>query len=302
MPPIVGGLAASPELAFPERHLGLTTAREGAVAELLFIAWGARASEWIDLDAVMGIARGTGAAPPSPSSPTSSSPTFSSRRCRIGVAIDDAFHFYYEDNLRRLETLGTELVPFSPVRDACLPDLDQLDGLYLGGGYPELHAEALAANTTMREAIAAFARSGRPIYAECGGLMYLTRAIRTRDGRAHPMVGLIPCEAVMADRLEAIGYVEVTLEADTPIGPAGTRFRGHQFRYSRLTEPDGAVALAYSIRPPGNAQALREGYRVGNNVLASYVHAHWASNPRVAEAFVASCRRAVVEPLLPVEL
>ena len=122
--------------------------------------------------------------------------------------------------------------------------------------------------------------------------MYLTRAIRARDGREHAMVGLIPCEAVMSERLEALGYVEVALEADTPMGAAGTRFRGHQFRYSRLTEPAGAVALAYSVRRPGADQPFREGYRVGENVLASYVHAHWASNPRVAEAFVASCAAA----------
>ena len=282
-PPIVGGLVAEPELAFPERHLGLTTAREGAVAESLFAAWGARAAEWIDLDSVLQIARD---APLAPSSSSSSSPS-SSPSCRIALALDDAFHFYYEDNLRRLETLGAELVPFSPVRDARLPDVD---GLYLGGGYPELHAEALAANAPTREAVAAFALSGRPIYAECGGLMYLTRAIRTRDGRAHAMVGLIPCEAVMADGLQALGYVEVELCVDTPLGSAGTRFRGHQFRYSRLTELDGAVALAYSVRRPGSDAPLREGYRVGDNVLASYVHAHWASNPRVAEAFVASCR------------
>ena len=239
---------------------------------------------------------------PASSSSSSPSSTPTSPRPRIALALDDAFHFYYEDNLRRLETLGAELVPFSPMRDARLPDLGQLDGLYLGGGYPELHAEALAANATMRAAVAAFARSGRPIYAECGGLMYLTRAIRTLDGRAHPMVGLIPCEAVMSDRLEAIGYVEVTLETDTPIGPAGTRFRGHQFRYSRLSELDGAVALAYSVRRRGSEEPLHEGYRIGNNVLASYVHAHWASNPRVAEAFVTSCRRAAVEPVLPAQL
>ena len=105
----------------------------------------------------------------------------------------------------------------------------------------------------------------------------------------------------MADRLQALGYVEVERWRPTrPSAPPALRFRGHQFRYSRLTEPDGAVALAYSLRRRGSDEPLREGYRIGNNVLASYVHAHWASNPRVAEAFVASCRRAVVEPLLPV--
>ncbi len=283
-PPIVGGLVVEPALAFPERHLGLLTAHEGAVAESLFAAWGARAAEWIDLDAVLRIAR---EAPPPRS--LSSSPSPSPVRCRIALALDDAFHFYYDDNLHRLESLGAALIPFSPIADDRLPDAD---GLYLGGGYPELHAEPLAANAAMRNAVGAFARSGRPIYAECGGLMYLTRAIRTRDGQAHPMVGLIPCEAVMSERLEALGYVEVALEADTPIGAAGTRFRGHQFRYSRLTEPDGGVALAYSVRRPGADASFQEGYRVGENVLASYVHAHWASNPRVAEAFVASCAAA----------
>jgi cobyrinic acid a,c-diamide synthase len=285
-PPIVGGLPCEPALAFPERHLGLLTAHEDAVAESLFAAWGARASEWLDLDAVLQIA----------GVPSSSNPSLSRRmapasthRCRIALALDEAFHFYYDDNLRRLEGLGAELVPFSAVRDARLPPVD---GLYLGGGYPELHAEALAANASMRDAVATFARSGRPIYAECGGLMYLTRAIRTRDGHPHAMVGLFPCEAVMSDRLEALGYVEVALEVDTPIGPAGTRFRGHQFRYSHLTEPDGAIPLAYSVRRRRGQEASREGYRAGDNVLASYVHAHWASNPRVAEAFVASCAAA----------
>jgi cobyrinic acid a,c-diamide synthase len=288
-PPIVGGLPREPELAFPERHLGLLTAREDAVAESLFAAWGARASEWLDLDAILEIARVASSLVPVPSPPSAADGGRGPERTRIALALDEAFHFYYDDNLRRLEALGAELVPFSPVRDAQLPPAD---GLYLGGGYPELHAEALAANSSMRDAVTTFARSGRPIYAECGGLMYLTRAIRTRDGRSHAMVGLFPCQAVMADRLEALGYVEVALEADTPIGPAGTRFRGHQFRYSRLTEADGAIALAYSVRRRRGQEAFREGYRAGDNVLASYVHAHWASNPRVAEAFVASCAAA----------
>ena len=96
----------------------------------------------------------------------------------------------------------------------------------------------------------------------------------------------------MSDRLEALGYVEIALEVDTPIGPAGTCFRGHQFRYSHLTEPDGAIPLAYSVRRRRGQEASREGYRAGDNVLASYVHAHWASNPLVAEAFVASCAAA----------
>jgi cobyrinic acid a,c-diamide synthase len=283
-PPILGGLTEAADLAFPERHLGLRTAHPDAVAEELFTGWGARAADQIDLAAVLAVARG---APPL-MAPATAAPAARATpaRCRIGLALDDAFHFYYDDNLRRLEALGADLVPFSPVRDARLPDVD---GLYLGGGYPEAHAEALAANAGLRGEVAAFARARRrPIYAECGGLMYLTRAIATRDGRRHEMVGLIPAEVEMSDKLEALGYVEVELQAATPLGPAGTRFRGHQFRYSRLRDPDAALDLVYSVRRRRGQEPFREGYRVGS-VVASYVHAHWASNPLVAEAFVAAC-------------
>jgi cobyrinic acid a,c-diamide synthase len=283
-PAVVGGLTKAPELAFPERHLGLRSADRDAIADGLFEAWGSRVAEEVDIEAVLEIARSAGPLIDPPPNTERLTPP-SRPRCRIGLAHDDAFHFYYDDNLRRLEALGAELVPFSPMRDARLPEVD---GLYLGGGYPEVHAEALAANESMRAEVRAFAKDGRPIYAECGGLMYLASGIRTIDGRFHEMVGLVPSEAVMAEKLEALGYVEVELQTQTSIGPAGTRFRGHQFRYSRLTEPTGDVDLVYSVRRRRGHAVSREGYRVAN-VLASYVHAHWASNPLVAEAFVASC-------------
>jgi cobyrinic acid a,c-diamide synthase len=137
-----------------------------------------------------------------------------------------------------------------------------------------VHAETLARNEHLRADVARFVEADSPVYAECGGLMYLTTAIRTLDGKRHSMVGVVPGEAVMCDRLQALGYVEVETQEATPLGPAGLRFRGHQFRYSELRDLSGDVAC--------------EGYR-SRNVIASYVHAHWASNPRVAEGFVASC-------------
>ncbi len=215
-------------------------------------------------------------------------------RCRLGIARDEAFHFYYEDNLRRLEALGAELVPFSPLHDAC--DVAcRPTRLYLGGGYPEVHAAALAANTSMRNAVARFALGGAPVYAECGGLMYLTRGIVTADGREHPMVGLLPAQARMCStrctRLH-LGYVEVETKKSTLLGPAGTRFRGHQFRYSELSpapDPD-QVDHVYSLRRRRGDTTVQEGYCV-QNVLASYVHAHWASNPGVAAGLVESCAR-----------
>jgi cobyrinic acid a,c-diamide synthase len=140
----------------------------------------------------------------------------------------------------------------------------------------------------MREAVATFARAGGPIYAECGGLMYLSRAIRTRDGQSHPMVGLLPAETIMKDRLAALGYVEVETQEPTVLGPAGLRFRGHQFRYSELGPWEADVHEAYTMRRRRGGETSREGF-VQGQVLASYVHAHFASNPRVAEGFVASC-------------
>lgn len=281
--PVLGGLPENAAAAFPERHLGLFSANEDQVPREIFEEWGRLASAWFDLDAIIAIAR---AAPPLAIA-TAASDTGSrsaTPRCRIGVALDDAFHFYYEDNLRRLEALGAEIVNFSPVRDRELPTVD---GLYFGGGYPEAVAHELATNQTMIAAVRAFAARGGPLYAECGGLMYLTRAIRTRDGATFPMAGLISADAVMHDRLQAIGYVEVETVAPSLLGPSGLRFRGHQFRYSTLEPDPGGIVRAYAVHPKWGNE-FTEGYRAGN-LLASYVHAHWASNPAAAAGLVESC-------------
>jgi cobyrinic acid a,c-diamide synthase len=283
-PPILGGFPGDAEHAFPERHLGLRTADETTLPDALLDHWGNLAAEWFALDALLELAR---SAPPiaAPLGPQFSP---SSATCRIGIARDAAFHFYYADNLRRLEALGVELVPFSPIADGALP---QVDGLYIGGGYPEVAAGALASNTAMLDAVKAFADRGGPIYAECGGLMYLTRAIVTVDGTRHPMVGVIPADACMRPSLRSLGYVEVVVTEQSILGEAGTRFRGHQFRYSELSPPPDAssVERIYGVRGRRAREDEREGYRV-KNVLASYVHAHWASNAKVPREFVRACQ------------
>jgi cobyrinic acid a,c-diamide synthase len=287
-PPVLGGLPRDAEHAFPERHLGLHTADERVLPTALLDHWGAHAAAWLGLDALLDVARG---APPVEVIHATASGTLARApaRCRIGVAYDEAFHFYYEDNLRRLEAEGAELVRFSPLHDDNVPSVD---GLYLGGGYPELSAEMLAANEPMRRSIARFAAAGGPLYAECGGLMYLTQAIVTLDGARHPMVGLLPTEAKMCSKLQALGYVEVEIRAKTILGAAGVRFRGHQFRYSELSPPltTSEVGHVYSLRRRRGDETSLEGYSSGS-VLASYVHAHWASNPGVARALVESCAR-----------
>lgn len=276
--PVFGGLPQEDALVFPERHLGLMTAAENAVPERILSAWGERVAAWCDLDAIMALSQDA------PLCASVERPAAVDSCSRIGLAFDEAFHFYYEDNLRRLECLGAQLVRFSPIHDEGLPEVD---GLYFGGGYPEVHAAALSGNASMRKAVAAFASAGKPIYGECGGLMYLSSGIRTLDGKRHEMVGLIPGEAVMRDRLQALGYVEVETQGTTLLGPPGLRFRGHQFRYSDfLVQAD--VDCLYAIRRRRGGEVLREGYRVGNT-LASYVHVHWASNPLVAKGFVHAC-------------
>lgn len=285
--PMVGGLPRVEALAFPERHLGLLRADEIDGARLA--GWGPLMEKWGGVDELLRIAR---SAPPldlepapSPPSPAHATPpSRTAAKCRIAVARDAALHFYYEDNLQRLRQLGAELVPFSPLADAALPDAD---GLYLGGGYPEAHAEALAANRPLRASVAAFAERGRPVYAECGGLMYLSRALVTLDGQTHEMVGLVDGIAVMKPSLQALGYVEVETRRATPLGPAGVRLRGHQFRHSTLEGPAGD---AYALRRPGRDETQLEGYGRGN-VLASYVHAHWGRLSQAAEGFVAACCR-----------
>jgi len=282
--PIVGGFPADPDGSFPERHLGLAGALDDSFDNSIIERWAAQAEQWLDLDGIVKIARSA----PTPewlSSAPAPRSASGRRRCRLGVALDEAIHFYYEDNLSRLRSLGAELDFFSPIRDSRIPDVD---GLILGGGYPEVYAERLSSNRSMLESIRNFARSGGPVYAECGGLMYLTDAIRTLDGRRWPMAALITGDAVMADRIQALGYVEVVTDAESIIGPAGTRFRGHQFRYSTLEGARPDADLIYQVSPRWFSPPFAEGYRSGN-LLASYVHAHWASNPAVAAALMESC-------------
>src|SRR6185295_9588241 len=186
----VGYLRPDPTVTIVERHLGLSTAMEQGTGEL-YRRLATAAAETIDLDRVEGLAQMCKELPVTASQPVIRK---QGRTVRIGVTQDQAFCFYYHDNLELLEAEGAELVRFSPISDRVLPDVDML---YLGGGYPELHGKALADNVGLRAAIRQFAERGGTIYAECGGMMYLTQAIRDFAGTAHEMVGLFPAEAVM---------------------------------------------------------------------------------------------------------
>jgi cobyrinic acid a,c-diamide synthase len=219
-------------------------------------------------------------------------------RIRIGLAFDKAFHFYYPDNLEEFERNGCDLIRFSPLNDCVLPE--GLDGMYIGGGYPEEFAERLAGNTGMLRAIKNFGEIGRPIYAECGGLMYLAQGIETRDGKSHNLVGLFPAWTRMLDRLRSLGYVEVTLAHDSLFGNQGDKLRGHEFHYSELIREEwqeSGWTAAYLGEHRRVAEAVPEGFQKGR-ILVSYIHMHFASRPESIKRFLSLCRETV-EPATP---
>jgi cobyrinic acid a,c-diamide synthase len=204
----------------------------------------------------------------------------------VGIARDVAFQFYYRENLALLETAGAELVFWSPLTD----EVPEVDGLYFGGGYPELHARRLADNAAALKAVRRLAERGAPIYAECGGLMYLADALEDMDGAAHPMVGLLPATVRMRPRRMTLGYRAIRFTADTPLGASGTLARGHEFHYSTIDPVPEGIPRVYRLEDR-HGDARGEGYLI-HRALLSYVHLHFASNPGLPRAFVAACADA----------
>lgn len=298
LPGLVG---AVPRGALPElqsRHLGLVTADAlGVLPEATLTDLAAAAEEHLDLDKLLALAaRVCGTSVPAPEAPRrapvdAAEPT--KAPVRIGVARDRAFHFYYAANLEALQAADAELVEFSPLADAALPA--GLDGLYIGGGYPEEYAAELTGNTAMRTAIAQFAAAGGAVYAECGGLMYLAEAGISREGKAFPMCGVLPVATRMLGKLRRLGYAEVTTTGPSVWGATGVVVRGHEFHYSEVVpETEARLAAAgwehvYLVRYGRGGEAVVEGF-AKNRVLASYIHLHFAAQPQLAAAFVQFCR------------
>jgi cobyrinic acid a,c-diamide synthase len=283
---ILGWLPLEPVIAIPERHLGLQAAAEQTADghEAAIDAFAALAAKHLDLDGLLQLECGLEMAGVEPARVA----TFSSADVvRVGVPSDHAFSFYYQDNLDLLRGQGAEIVWFSPLTDASLPA--GLDGLYLGGGYPELHAERLSSNRQMLEEVRTFAASGRPVYAECGGMLYLSESLSV-DEDSYAMAGVLPLSMQMTDRLVQFGYVTVEFTEDCLLGRKGTVVRGHSFHHSRMAS-QGDVATNYHVQYSMSGKEEREGYRQGN-VLASYIHVHFRANPAVAENFVAAIRQA----------
>jgi cobyrinic acid a,c-diamide synthase len=281
--PCLGGMLRDDSVAIPERHLGLVTQQDHQLSEKFLTMLADLVEKNLDIDRLINTLPELSPAPVSTPDITSKS-----IKTRIGVAQDAAFCFYYPENIELLQQNGAHVIPFSPINDSCLPK--NLDGLYFGGGYPELYAQPLAANENLRNEIKAMSAKGMPIYGECGGLMYLGQAIGDLHGQNHPMTGCLPFTTRMLSRLKRLGYREITLTNDTLLGKKGDVIRGHEFHYSEITNENISTPTSYSVTDrTGNGQ-IAEGYQI-NRTLGSYIHLHWGSFPEAAKTFVAVCHQ-----------
>lgn len=276
---VLGYLPRNRDAEIPARHLGLATADEVPMTRVQVEALAGLVEQHVAVDRLIALSEmrsepcdrilGRGGRIPV--------------TVRIAIARDVAFSFYYEENLDQLREAGAEIVMFSPLWDTALPD--DVHALYIGGGYPELQAERLSANEAMKASIQAFIASGRPVYAECGGLMYLSQGIHDLEGRFFPMIGALPFETNMKSRRAGLGYREITFRENCILGRAGSRLRGHEFHYSEIAACANPVGTVYAVADAQDAECAPEGYSVGA-VLASYIHVHFGSNPRTARNFV----------------
>ncbi len=280
--PLFGYLRRNSELAIPERHLGLVPKAEGGQQLEFYEHLASEIEKTVDVLRILAAGEG---------GPT---PEFHPQvfvgapkpvRGRVAVARDEAFSFYYQDNLDLLSHEGAEVVSFSPLHSATLPP--DIGLVYIGGGFPELYSNRLSTNASMIESLRAHAANHKPIYAECGGLMYLSQSIETLEGRRDPMVGLLPVRVRMTRSRVALGYVTVTASRETFLCKAGNQFRGHEFHYSCLEDVSRAE-FAFRLSKASPFGEKDDGI-VADQTLACYAHAHFGSCPALAARLVAAC-------------
>jgi cobyrinic acid a,c-diamide synthase len=283
---VVGVIRRNEEMHLAMRHLGLVPVLEGRARHEGFAKRVDRirqiVEEGLNLDRIMEIAR---EAKPLPEvQPDLYRKNALGKGLRIGVARDEAFNFYYRDNLEMMELAGAKVVPFSPVHDATLPDVD---GIYIGGGYPELYARELSENSGMRHSLEKAHERDLPFYAECGGLMYLAREIEW-DGERQEIVGLVPGKARRGSR-RIVSYVHGQIAQDCALGKAGTAIMGHEFHHSEMVMDEG---VKYAIRLE-RGTGIKDGWdgMCQGNMVASYTHIHSASFRGFPEQFIRACRR-----------
>lgn len=281
--PVVGWLPKGALPPFPSRHLGLVPPVEQAGIRETIERLGYIMARSLDLKQIFRLGQQV---PPLPSPPTNCFPGEPlNPRVTIGVALDKAFNFYYQDGLDYLKALGAELAPFSPLKDEKLPA--GIAGLLIGGGFPEVFLPELSANRRMLREIRGLAAAGLPIFAECGGLMYLCRGLQDKEGRYWPLAGIVPGFCRMEGRLIGMGYRRARALRNTLFGKRGEMIHGHEFHYSSMRPLIASFPWAYAWkgRPGG-----KEGF-ASSNVLASYLHIHFTGNPEIAKSFLRACLR-----------
>jgi cobyrinic acid a,c-diamide synthase len=285
--PVIGALPKLGRQILPERHMGLVPTAEHGWAADSIQSIGRIGAKHIDLDALMRIAREaprlSGVCRPSDlNESTGQRATAQPVLARIGILRDSAFQFYYPENIEALEAAGAQIVFVSPLREKSLPEID---ALYIGGGFPETHSPELAENKGFSIALRELADAGLPVYAECGGLMYLGEEL-VLEGRSYPMAGVLPLSFGLFKRPQGHGYTVVSVERPNPYYPAGAEIRGHEFHYSRVLRWSGAPDdFVFRMRRGVGIHGDRDGI-LHKNVLATYTHIHALGNPGWASALV----------------
>jgi cobyrinic acid a,c-diamide synthase len=290
--PVVGSIPRDSDLNISERHLGLIPSLESEESELIVERIGRKLEAYLDLNKILTIARSSKAPQPLSLLPKErkikKSPLPSGERvrgaagtvkARIGVIRDCAFNFYYPENLEALVNEGAELVFINSFKDR----LPEVDGLYIGGGFPEFFLKELEKNRGLRKDIAKAIKDSLPVYAECAGLMYLCRSIQWQ-GKSHEMVGIIPAEVELSQKPQGHGYVIAEIIDENPLFPIGLTIHGHEFHHSKVSIKKG-VKFAYQIRRGHGIDGQRDGV-LYKNIFAAYTHLHALGTPSWAEAFI----------------
>jgi cobyrinic acid a,c-diamide synthase len=281
--PVLGALPRATSNPLPMRHLGLVPPQEHGETEQIEQALLKMIQERLDVQALLAIARDAAALDVSPEQ----RPTLpDGRGLKIGYLSDSAFSFYYPENLEEIKRGGAELIPLSALQDSVLPQ--DLRALYIGGGFPETHAEELSRNVSFLESLRTAAGNGLPIYAECGGLMLLARSFAWK-GIRYPMANVFPIELEVCDRPQGHGYSEVRVDAPNPFFAVGAVLHGHEFHYSRIVGGEAPAATACAVVRGSGCFPGRD-FIVSRNVMASYTHLHALATPEWAVGMLRAAR------------
>jgi cobyrinic acid a,c-diamide synthase len=285
--PVLGALPRIDAVHIPELRTGLLPLTQNPHVDEAIEQLGRAVQRDCDLDLIERLmARAKPVPPPAPSR---RAPAAGREPVRIGVAFDDAFCFYYAENLELLEAAGAEIVTFSPLEDRSLPR--DLGAIYLGGGVSEAYVPRLAGNRAFMESLRRAHAQGTPIYAESGGLMFCVRTVRTSDGSTHRMAGIVPVDVGLEAGTLHSGYRDLRVASAGLLGPAGTRLRGHEFHFSRLLSGSECLSPAYSMHDSDGEPLGCEGWTAGN-ITASFIHLHFGQDEQLAPRLVAAARDA----------